>query len=476
MNTYSIDNHHMFILIKYPALVGAPKEIRKCQKSIQLEARVCIGLNEYSDDVEWSIEGYNASGTNLTSDGLLTIADDEDSTSITISISYDDGKKVYSNDYTIPVIGHDWDDGIITKNASCTEDGVKLFTCKYEGCGEFREEVIKANGHNIVIDNAVEPTCTTSGQSKGQYCSICEEVIEPQTTIPALGHDWDNGQITEKATCTQSGIITYRCSRQDCNETKSESIPVIGHNFGTPTWKWTGTTKAVAIFTCKNDNSHVEKVEATITSKVTTSAACTTSGVRTYTATVKFNNKTYKTTKTAKIAAKGHNYGTPTWKWTGTTKAVATFTCKNDSSHTKKVTANITSKVTKKATTTTVGTKTYTATVTLNGKTYTKTKTAKYYVFDKSKTGLQKYSGNGNLYYVKNGVKDASFTGFAKYGNNWYYVIKGIVNAKKLGVFKGKVNGVSATWYVKDGKVQLSFTGTVTINKKKYKVVKGKVQ
>ena len=169
-----------------------------------------------------------------------------------------------------------------------------------------------------------------------------------------------------------------------------------------------------------------------------------------------------------------HKYGSPTWKWDGTSKAVATFTCQYNENHTKKINAKITSKVTKKATVNTSGTKQYTATVTLNGKTYKKTKTVTYYLFDKSKTGIQKY--NNNLYYVKKGIKDASFTGFAKYGTKWYYVVKGKVDTTKLGVVKGKVNGVSAIWYVKNGKVQLSFTGTVKINNKNYKIIKGKVQ
>ncbi|MBQ1390389.1 MAG: InlB B-repeat-containing protein, partial [Firmicutes bacterium] len=79
--------------------------------------------------------------------------------------------------------------------------------------------------------------------------------------------------------------------------------------------------------------------------------------------------------ETKTIAALGHTWRTPAWTWTGYTKAVATFTCDRDSSHTKKLTATITSKVTKEATPTTAGTRTYTATVKLDGKTYTSKQT-----------------------------------------------------------------------------------------------------
>ena len=177
--------------------------------------------------------------------------------------------------------------------------------------------------------------------------------------------------------------------------------------------------------------------------------------------------------KYVKEAANTHNYGSPSWSWTGTSKVVATFVCKNDSGHIKKVTAKITTKITKKATTTTPGKKTYTATVTLNNKNYKNTKTVEYYLFDKNKTGLQKY--NGVLYYTKNGVRYSSFTGFAKYGSTWYYVTKGCASTAKTGIYKGKVNGKNGSWYVKKGKVQLSFTGTVKLNNKKYKIKNGMV-
>ena len=257
----------------------------------------------------------------------------------------------------------------------------------------------------------------------------------------------------KQETCTAAGYTgdTY-C--KDCGKKlkTGTKVAATGHSYGKPVWTWTGTTKAVARFTCKNDSSHVKSVKANITSRVTTPATCTTKGVRTYTATVEFNGKTYTAKKTESIAAKGHSWGTPKWTWTGTTKAVAAFTCKTDSSHTKKVAGKITNKVTTKATVTAAGTKTYTATVTLNGKTYKATKTEKIYLFDKSFTGIKKY--NNVLYYVKNGIQYTSFTGFAKYGSDWYYVEKGKVDTTKKDVLKGTVNGESGWWFISGGKVQ----------------------
>lgn len=73
------------------------------------------------------------------------------------------------------------------------------------------------------------------------------------------------------------------------------------------------------------------------------------------------------------IKATGHQWGEPAWSWDGTT-ATATFTCKNDNSHTDIVTAAVTSTVTTDPTCTENGVTEYTATVKHDGTTYTATK------------------------------------------------------------------------------------------------------
>lgn len=71
-----------------------------------------------------------------------------------------------------------------------------------------------AHEHNYVEieDTRVNPTCTNNGSAKYK-CTICGEVIEKE--LPALGHDWDGG--------VRSGdYITYYCRREGCSETKTE--------------------------------------------------------------------------------------------------------------------------------------------------------------------------------------------------------------------------------------------------------------
>ena len=237
-------------------------------------------------------------------------------------------------------------------------------------------------------------------------------------------HTWNDGQVTTAATCTENGVMTYTCTM--CSDTKTEVIPATGHAYGEPVWNWTDGFKATATFTCTNDATHVENVTAEVTSAVTTPAACETTGVRTYTAKVTFEDKEYTSSKTEVIPAKGHTltaveavpatcetagtsahwkcdvcgklfsdaegktettleklaipatghaYGTPVWKWNDDFTASATFTCGNDASHVKTVNAAVTNEVTTAATCEADGVRTYTAKVTFEGKEYTDTKT-----------------------------------------------------------------------------------------------------
>ena len=80
----------------------------------------------------------------------------------------------------------------------------------------------------------------------------------------------------------------------------------------------------------------------------------------------------YGTTVTVRFTV-GHEWGEPAWTWDGTT-ATATFTCRNDASHTDIVTAAVTSTVKTDPTCTENGVSEYTATVKHDGTTYTDTK------------------------------------------------------------------------------------------------------
>ena len=126
----------------------------------------------------------------------------------------------YVDTYT-DALGHAWDNGKVTKEPTETETGVKTFTCTR--CGETKTEVIPPLSHKHSYTAVVTPpTCTEKGYTT-HTCSCGDSYVDTYTD--ALGHAWDSGTVTKQPTATETGVRTYTCTR--CNETKTESIPVV---------------------------------------------------------------------------------------------------------------------------------------------------------------------------------------------------------------------------------------------------------
>ena len=65
------------------------------------------------------------------------------------------------------------------------------------------------------------PSCTSNGYSGDTYCNDCKRTIYYGSTIPAYGHDYDNGVITTEPTAEIDGIITYTCKWCKHQDTKT---------------------------------------------------------------------------------------------------------------------------------------------------------------------------------------------------------------------------------------------------------------
>ena len=116
-------------------------------------------------------------------------------------------------DYIETVILHKTGHSIIFidgDDATCTESGWGYFEC--ENCNYNYHEDFPAKGHNIVVEKiAIEPTCTEDGRTEQQRCSICSTLIKRSKKISALGHAYQNAEIT-KATTEEDGIIKGNCN------------------------------------------------------------------------------------------------------------------------------------------------------------------------------------------------------------------------------------------------------------------------
>ena len=80
--------------------------------------------------------------------------------------------------------------------------------------------------HSYSSEVTKEPTCTEVG-IRTYTCSKCGDSYTEE--IAALGHQYNDGEITKAPTCTESGVKTFTCSR--CGATYTEDIAAAGHQY-----------------------------------------------------------------------------------------------------------------------------------------------------------------------------------------------------------------------------------------------------
>ncbi len=182
------------------------------------------------------------------------------------------------------VAPHAWDEGEVTTAATCTQDGVKTFTC---ACGATKTEKIDRLGHDFAEEWSSDEDyhwhkcsrcdatneraehqwtetgrteATATGNGKVTYeCTVCkdtkEEVLyyDPHVAAEEWSHDdlnhwhactahencaekmdiaeheWGEGVVTKEATCTEKGERTFTCA--DCKAVKTEEIALLEHDF-----------------------------------------------------------------------------------------------------------------------------------------------------------------------------------------------------------------------------------------------------
>ncbi|WP_295154561.1 hypothetical protein [uncultured Ruminococcus sp.] len=333
--------------------------------------------------------------------------------------------------------------------------------------------------HQVTDDNVLKPENYTefpyavqhNDKEYKYYLLIIDDIVDTSDNVQQMSEIRFNADIP--VTLTHVEWIPVTCLKEGRYEywydefndryyedeegtreiTKEETIiPPLGHHvYGEPEWNWDEAEHtATATFTCLACGEK-ETVEAKVEGS-SIGATCTSPGHSSYTATVKFDGRTFTNTKTYSSGeALGHDYGEPVWKWNNAkTSATATFKCTR-CLDVQTVKASITSKTTN-PTYVKTGKIVYTATAKLNGQTYTNKKTVTIPKLIYNPPTITYEQGDGSVKLQWTEIKGAEKYGIAGYMNGKWemidqgegtsYVLKDLQAGKEYKVcISTKLNG-----------------------------------
>ncbi len=179
----------------------------------------------------------------------------------------------------------------ITKEPSCTEEGVKTFTCS---CGNNYIEAVDKLSHTYTA-NITPPTCTEAGyttytckcgdsykadekpalghswgkwsvmqaateEAPGKEARVCSECdAKEERVIPQLAHTHKYTNVVTAPTCTEAGYTTYTCKCGDSY--KANEKPALGHSYSSVVTKEPSyTEEGILTYTCSCGDSYTEAI------------------------------------------------------------------------------------------------------------------------------------------------------------------------------------------------------------------------
>ena len=91
--------------------------------------------------------------------------------------------EIEEGSWVIPAKDHDWDDGVVTQEPTCLEDGVRTFTC--QRCQTTRTETEKAPGAHDFAPVSATPASTDKDGVLHLACTRCKEESTESFTFDA---------------------------------------------------------------------------------------------------------------------------------------------------------------------------------------------------------------------------------------------------------------------------------------------------
>ena len=120
---------------------------------------------------------------------------------------------------------HEFGEWETVKEATCVDSGIKTAMCSL--CQLSKTKTIDAGKHSEITLEGLAATCTETGLSQGTKCSLCNEILTPQSVIEKTRHDFVEGKCSYCGTDSYSeGLLfmlnsdnaSYKVSLGDCND------------------------------------------------------------------------------------------------------------------------------------------------------------------------------------------------------------------------------------------------------------------
>lgn len=122
---------------------------------------------------------------------------------------------------------HTFGDWITEVQPTCNMDGTKKRSCVL--CDEVESDVVPATQeHTVVVDEAIEPTCSAKGLTEGSHCSVCGMVFMKQDIVPTTDHSPSDWIIDLEPTERVFGEKHSECTV--CHNRVDEFIPAINNH------------------------------------------------------------------------------------------------------------------------------------------------------------------------------------------------------------------------------------------------------
>ena len=283
----------------------------------------------------------------------------------------------------------------LTSAPTCLASGIRSYVAEATIAGkkytDQKEVSVAALGHDYDYEH---PTWAWSDDlqsaSVSVSCRRCAEGEEghKKEAVATVQH-----RTTKAASCLEDGTETYTAEAtidgHDFSDVRTEVLAKLGHHYdlAKPTWNWSAdhssATVSVSCDRCQEGTEgHTLTQQAEVTSSLQKEPSCIAQGERIFVATAAIEGVELSDSKSAAVAALGHDYDYdhPTWVWSddlqSASVSVSCSRCaEGEEGHTKIVAATVSNEVTEEASYTHDGLTTYHAVASVDDHLLESTKT-----------------------------------------------------------------------------------------------------